>query len=81
MALIGNNNPFGVGLAALLFGTLENGATRMQMDAAIPVEIISIIQATILMFIAAPAIVRTIFRLRDPKKIELETTSAKLGGK
>jgi simple sugar transport system permease protein len=80
LALIGNNNPFGVGLAALLFGTLENGATRMQMDAAIPVEIISIIQATILMFIAAPAIVRTIFRLRDPKKIELETTSAKLGG-
>ena len=80
LALIGNNNPFGVGLSALLFGTLENGATKMQMDAAIPVEIISIIQAMILMFIAAPAIVRTIFRLRDPKKIELEATSAKLGG-
>ncbi len=81
LALIGNNNPFGVGLAALLFGTLENGATRMQMDAAIPVEIISIIQAMVLMFIAAPAIVRTIFRLRDPKEKELEMTAAQTGGK
>ena len=80
LALLGNNNPFGVGLAALLFGTLQNGATKMQMDAATPVEIISIIQAMILMFIAAPAIVRTIFRLRDPKQKDLEDTSARLGG-
>lgn len=81
LALIGNNNPFGVGLAALLFGTLQNGATKMQIDAAIPVEIISIIQAIILMFIAAPAIVRTIYRLRDPKEKELAETTARLGGK
>lgn len=81
LALIGNNNPFGVGLAAFLFGTLENGATQMQMDAAIPVEIISIIQAMVLMFIAAPAIVRTIYRIRDPKEKELEMTAAQTGGK
>jgi general nucleoside transport system permease protein len=80
LALLGNNNPFGVGLAALLFGTLNNGATRMQMTAQTPVEIISIIQAIILMFIAAPAIIRTIYRLREPKEKDQLMASARMGG-
>jgi simple sugar transport system permease protein len=64
LALLGNNHPAGVVLAAILFGTLRNGATRMQVTAGIPIDIISILQAVILMFIAAPAIIRTIYRLR-----------------
>ncbi|NMC53627.1 MAG: ABC transporter permease [Chloroflexi bacterium] len=67
LALLGNNHPAGVVLAALLFGTLRNGATRMQVTADIPIDIISILQAVILMFIAAPAIIRTIYRLKESR--------------
>ncbi|HET7011500.1 MAG TPA: ABC transporter permease [Anaerolineales bacterium] len=70
LALLGNSHPVGVVLAALLFGILRTGATRMQIAAGIPIDIISILQAMILAFIAAPAIIRTIYRLRVPEKGE-----------
>ena len=70
LALLGKSHPVGVILAALLFGTLRNGATRMQLAAGIPVDIISVLQAMILAFIAAPAIIRTIYRLRQPAEGE-----------
>jgi simple sugar transport system permease protein len=65
LALLGNKHPFGVVLAALLFGTLRSGATRMQNIARIPTDIIGIIQALIIVFIAAPAVVRAIYRLKQ----------------
>lgn len=65
LALLGKSHPGGVVLAALLFGTLRSGATRMQNIAHIPVDIISIIQALVIAFIAAPAIIRAIYRLRS----------------
>lgn len=64
LALLGKSHPFGVVLAALLFGTLRSGATRMQSVARIPIDIISIIQALIIAFIAAPAVIRAIYRLK-----------------
>jgi simple sugar transport system permease protein len=66
LALLGNNHPLGVVFASLLFGFLRNGATRMQLVTGIPVDIVSILQAVILAFIAAPAIIRTIYRLKKP---------------
>lgn len=66
LALLGKSHPLGVVLAALLFGTLRNGAIQMQVTAGIPIDIISVMQAMILAFIAAPAIIRTIYRLRIP---------------
>lgn len=66
IALLGKSHPLGVLLSALLFGALRNGATNMQLKAGIPIDIISIVQALILVFIAAPAIIRTIYRLRAP---------------
>lgn len=66
LALLGKSNPFGVLAAALLFGALRNGATRMQSIAGVPVDIISVMQALIIAFIAAPEIVRWIYRLRTP---------------
>jgi simple sugar transport system permease protein len=80
LALLGRNHPLGVVLAALLFGTLRNGATRMQAAAGIPIDIISVMQALILAFIAAPAIVRTIYRLKKPKKAEAEIHVRGWGG-
>lgn len=64
LALLGKSHPVGVMLAALLFGTLRNGATRMQSLAGIPTDIISILQALVIIFIAAPAIVRWLYRIR-----------------
>jgi len=64
LALLGKSHPLGVVLAALLFGTLRSGGTRMQNLANIPVDIISIIQALVIAFIAAPAIIRGIYRIK-----------------
>jgi ABC-type uncharacterized transport system permease subunit len=69
LALLGKSHPFGVVLAALLFGTLRNGAIKMQV-AGIPIDIITIIQALVIVFIAAPALLRTIYRLKEPKEEE-----------
>jgi simple sugar transport system permease protein len=66
LALLGKSHPLGVVLASLLFGFLRNGAVQMQLRAGIPIDIISVIQAFILAFIAAPAIIRTIYRLKTP---------------
>jgi simple sugar transport system permease protein len=52
----------------------------MQVIANIPIDIISILQAVILAFIAAPAIIRTIYRLRAPSKAEGAVTLSSWGG-
>jgi simple sugar transport system permease protein len=70
IALLGNSHPLGVVLSALLFGFLRNGATSMQLKAGIPIDIISIFQALVLVFIATPAIIRTIYRLKTPAEEE-----------
>jgi simple sugar transport system permease protein len=68
LALLGNSHPAGVILAALLFGVLKNGATRMMVVSAIPIDIVTIIQALILIFVAAPAIIRSIYRMKQMKE-------------
>ena len=64
LAMLGGGHPLGVVLAALLFGTLRNGATKMQSLAAIPIDIVAIVQAFVIMFVAAPAIIRWVYRLK-----------------
>jgi simple sugar transport system permease protein len=64
IALLGKSHPVGVVLAALLFGVLRGGATRMQSIAGIPIDIISIIQGLVIIFVAAPAIIRWIYHIR-----------------
>ena len=61
VALLGGGNPIGIALAALLFGALVNGATYMQFSAGVSNYIISVLQAFIIVFVAAPGIVRDLF--------------------
>ncbi|MFZ2487351.1 MAG: ABC transporter permease [Anaerolineae bacterium] len=70
LALLGKNHPVGVLLAALLFGILKNGATRMQSVAQVPVDIITIVIALVIVFIAAPEIIRVLYRLRKSSASE-----------
>jgi ABC-type uncharacterized transport system permease subunit len=63
LALLGKSHPLGVVLAALLFGILRGGATSMQSLAGVPIHIISVIQGMIIVFVAAPDIIRWLYHL------------------
>lgn len=64
VALLGRSNPIGILFAALLFGAFRAGAPLMQITTRVPVEIIDVIQALIILFLAAEMIVRRVFRIR-----------------
>jgi general nucleoside transport system permease protein len=61
VALLGRSHPYGVLLAGLLFGALEAGGRQMQVSAGVSIDLIGIIQALIIVFIAAPLLVRAVF--------------------
>jgi general nucleoside transport system permease protein len=74
LALLGKSHPAGVVAASLLFGVLRAGAARMQSVAGVPTEIVQIVQSLVIVFIAAPAIIQAIYRLREVKRDETEVT-------
>lgn len=70
LALLGKSHPLGVVLASLLFGALRAGAQNMQGVAQVPIDLTSIVQGLIIVFIAAPEIIRMLYRV--PKTEEKE---------
>jgi simple sugar transport system permease protein len=74
VALLGKASPLGTVLAALLFGALRAGGTTMQATTGVPVDIVLVLQAVIVLFIAAPPLVRSIFRLRGPSGSTLQVS-------
>ena len=66
VALLGRSSPVGVLGAAILFGGFRAGGATMQAAERIPIEIVTVIQSLIVLFIAAPPLVRAILRLPKP---------------
>ncbi|MFL6004054.1 MAG: ABC transporter permease [Nocardioides sp.] len=65
VALLGRATPLGTVLAGLLFGALSSGGLAMQAAAGVPPEMSQVLQALIVLFVAAPALVRGVFRMRE----------------
>jgi ABC-type uncharacterized transport system permease subunit len=64
VALLGRASPGGTVLAGLLFGALKAGSFKMLANSGIPPEVATILQSLIVLFIAAPALIQAVFRLR-----------------
>jgi general nucleoside transport system permease protein len=66
VALLGRSRPWGVFWAGILFGVFQNGGYTMQAANGIDINVVSVVQSLIVLFIAAPPLVRAIFRLPAP---------------
>jgi general nucleoside transport system permease protein len=76
LALLGRSHPVGVLGAGLLFGALIAGGRTMQAAAGVSVDLVIVMQALIIIFVAAPALVRAVFRI---KAAEAEPTQLTKG--
>ncbi len=91
VALLGRSTPWGTFAAGLLFGALKAGSFTMKAAEQIPLEIVTVVQSFIVLFIAAPPLVRAIFFLpsaertrkrearRRKKELRLEVAAAQEG--
>jgi ABC-type uncharacterized transport system permease subunit len=82
VALLGRSDPIGILFAAILFGAFRSGAPLMQIETSVPIEVVDIIQALVILFLAADLIVRKAFRVRAPKVeiAEMATVTGSWGG-
>jgi len=80
VALLGRSRPLGVFFAGVLFGALKAGGYSMQAAEGVPVDIVLVVQSLIVLFIAAPPLVRAIFRLPAPGE-RASRTSSRVDGK
>ena len=67
LALLAGLRPSGVVLAALLFGALTSGGKTMNIVSGVPFDLLFFIIAMVIMFVAAPGLIRTIWRVKVPK--------------
>ena len=86
MALLGRSKPFGIVLAGLFWGAMNQGGLRMQAMTQTSLDLVRVIQAVIVMFVAAPMLVKTILpflktrkekrgRKRDRGPVSADTTT------
>ncbi len=64
VALLGQATPIGTLLGALLFGALQTGSRTLLSNTGTSSDIVQVIQALIVLFIAAPTLMKTIFRIK-----------------
>ncbi len=70
LALLGRSHPGGIVLAGILFGALRAGGQEMQVATDVPIDLILVVQALVVVFIAAPALIRAIYRVRTGEAAE-----------
>ena len=73
VALLGRSRPVGIVFAAILFGGLKASGPTLQVQAGLPIDIVLVVQSFIVLFIAAPPLVRFIFHLPQPKHEKVVT--------
>ncbi len=64
VALLGRSTPWGTVAAGLLFGALRSGGVTMQARTGTPIDLVLVVQALVVLFVAAPPLIRAIFRIR-----------------
>ena len=64
VAILGRGTPLGVALSSLLFGAFTAGGRTMQVNTSIPLQLVQVLQAVLVLFVAAPGVIRTIYRIR-----------------
>ncbi len=88
VAVLGNNSPWGVLAAAIFFGGLRAGGNTMHQVVGVPIEMVSVIQGLVVLFVAAPRIINwlvdngnTIFKSmkEDPFEPSINLVSSILG--
>ena len=76
LALLAGNRPAGIVAASLLFGALRTGGGLMQVKTGIPLDLLFFIQALVIMFVAAPGLIRWMWRLERKRKSSSDTPAA-----
>jgi ABC-type uncharacterized transport system permease subunit len=76
VALLGRSKPWGIFFAGILFGAFKAGGFAMQASEGIPIDIVVVIQSLIVLFIAAPPLVRAVFRLPKPDGMRIRRPRA-----
>jgi|APCry1669189070_1035195.scaffolds.fasta_scaffold09961_1 general nucleoside transport system permease protein len=80
VALLARSNPMGIIASGLLWGGLLTGASLMQVRANLSIDVIKIVQALIIMFVATDQIVRFIYRIPKTKPGEETSLARGWGG-
>ena len=73
ISLLVKNSPIGILFGSFLFGAMRNGADLMELSSGVSKYVISVIQALVLLFVAAPAVMRWLYRIKGTGRPEEET--------
>jgi simple sugar transport system permease protein len=80
VALLAKSNPFGIIPAALLWGALRNGAALMQVRSNMSIDLINIVQALVIMFVAADQMIRWLYHIKTTRGTRVVFTRGWGGG-
>jgi simple sugar transport system permease protein len=69
VALLGRSRPAGIVFAGLLFGGLDAGGLAMQSVAQTPLTLTMVLQAVVVLFVAAPSLVATVLPFLKARRL------------
>ena len=75
IALLGRTHPLGIVFVSILFGSMKAGANQMQFNAGVAIDLIDVIMALILFFVASDAIIRRLLNMKDTSGFKMAITT------